>query len=115
MKVKKAFGKVYGAQMSAAEKKAMDKEIRRQLADYDMKNAVEIDAMVLWILHDKFGFGIKRLKRFFDCFSDEMSELAKRYELDESESSWLCTYKLEQLGVDLNAWEKERCNNNCGE
>ena len=37
--------------MSAAEKKARDMEIQRQLAEYDRKHALEIDAMVLWVLH----------------------------------------------------------------
>lgn len=35
MKVKKAGKRVFGAVMSAAEKKAMDMEIQRQLAEYD--------------------------------------------------------------------------------
>lgn len=43
--------------MSAAEKKAMDLEIQRQLAEYDQKHLVEIDAMILWVLHERFGFG----------------------------------------------------------
>ena len=35
MQVKKAGGKVYGAVLTAAEKKAMDLEIQRELAEYD--------------------------------------------------------------------------------
>ncbi len=38
------------AVMSAAEKKAMDMEIQRQLAEYDRKHIREIDALVLWEL-----------------------------------------------------------------
>lgn len=37
MQVKKAGGKVYGAVLTAAEKKAMDLEIQRELAEYDRK------------------------------------------------------------------------------
>lgn len=47
MYTKKAGGKVYGAHLTAAEKKAMDIEIRRQLAEYDLKHANELDAMIL--------------------------------------------------------------------
>ena len=36
MQVKKAGGKVYGAVLTAAEKKAMDLEIQRELAEYDL-------------------------------------------------------------------------------
>ena len=43
MQVKKAGGKVYGAVLTAAEKKAMDLEIQRELAEYDRKHIAEID------------------------------------------------------------------------
>lgn len=38
MHVKKAGGKVYGAILTAAEKKAMDIEIQKELAEYDRKH-----------------------------------------------------------------------------
>lgn len=93
MYTKKAGGKVYGAHLTAAEKKAMDIEIRRQLAEYDLKHANELDAMILWHLHEEFGFGPKRLKQFYDTFSDMV---------------WLCTYKLKQYGIDIEEWNKQR-------
>lgn len=51
MQLKKAGGKVYGAVLTAAEKKAMDLEIQRELAEYDRKHIAEIDATILWVLH----------------------------------------------------------------
>ena len=54
MQVKKAGGKVYGAILTAAEKKAMDLEIQRELAEYDRKHIAEIDATILWVLHEQF-------------------------------------------------------------
>lgn len=57
MRVKKAGGRIFGGTMSAAEKKAMDLEIQRQLAEYDRKHLIEIDAMILWVLHERFGCG----------------------------------------------------------
>ena len=81
MRVKKAGGRIFGGAMSAAEKKAMDLEIQRQLAEYDRKHMVEIDAMILWVLHEQFGFGAKRL--------------------------WLCTQMLKRIGVDVEQWHKE--------
>lgn len=62
MQVKKAGGKVYGAVLTAAEKKAMDLEIQRELAEYDRKHIAEIDATILWVLHEQFGFGAQRLR-----------------------------------------------------
>jgi len=85
-------------------------EIQRQLAEYDRKHAMEIDALVLWVLHTQLGWGVKRLKRFYDSFSDEIDALVDRYQMDKEDDIWLCTYKLKECGVDLEVWngrEKE--------
>ena len=108
MYTKKAGGKVYGAHLTAAEKKAMDIEIRRQLAEYDLKHANELDAMILWHLHEEFGFGPKRLKQFYDTFAVRLNELIKHYEMTDSDMVWLCTYKLKQYGIDIEEWNKQR-------
>ena len=50
MQIKKAGGRVYGATLTSAEKKAMNMEIRRQLAEMDKKNMEEVDAVVLYVL-----------------------------------------------------------------
>ena len=94
--------------MSAAEKKAMDMEIQRQLAEYDRKHIREIDALVLWELREQFGFGNKRLKKFYDNFAHGIEALISRYEMEQGDDVWLCTHKLKEIGCDLEAWEKER-------
>lgn len=103
----KAGGHIYAVKFSKKEQAAIDKEILRQCAEFDQKNAIEIDALILWLLHDKFGFGHKRLRRFFDFFSTEFDAMIKRYELDEDDKVWLCTYKLKEYGVDVEKWNKE--------
>lgn len=67
MVVKKAGKIIFGAKLTAAEKKALEKEMQRYFAEYDRKNVSEINAMVLWQLHKVYGFGPKRLKRFYDA------------------------------------------------
>lgn len=80
MVVKKAGGKIYGAVLTSAEKKAMNMEIERQLAEYTRKHEVELNAMILYVLHEQLGFGEQRLKKFFDRFSVEIDALVKYYE-----------------------------------
>lgn len=92
---------------SAAERRAMDREIKAQLAEYNEKNMREVDATVLWVLHDKFGWGPERLRRFYKEFIECMDELTDRYEMDKDEAPWLCTYKLKDYGIDLEEWERE--------
>ena len=41
MKVKKSGGKIFGADLTVAERKALNMEIKRQIAEYDRKNKKE--------------------------------------------------------------------------
>lgn len=108
MYIKKSSGKIVGATMTAAERKALDIEVKRQLAEYTKKHATEIDAMFLWYLHKDFGFGVKRLKQVFTGFHPRIMELCDRYEMhEEGDTVWLCTQMLKEMGVDLEEWLKE--------
>ena len=114
MQVKKAGGKVYGAILTAAEKKAMDLEIQRELAEYDRKHIAEIDATILWVPHEQFGFGAQRLRAYYNAFHDRIKELVSRYEMEDQDDIWLCTQMLKRIGVDIEAWHKESEANNVG-
>ena len=48
MRVKKSGGKIFGADLTVAERKALNMEIKRQMAEYDRKHKNELEAMVLW-------------------------------------------------------------------
>ena len=78
MFVKKVGSRVYGAEFTAAERKAMDIEIRRQIAEYDRKHEKEMTALILWQLHDLEGFGPKKLKRKKENFTGQMNYRLKR-------------------------------------
>lgn len=104
---KKNKGHIIGIQFSEKEQKAINTEILRQCAEFDRKNANEIDALVLWLLHEKFGFGKKRLRAFYDYFLTEIDILATRYDIGDEDKAWLCTYKLKQYGIDITIWNKE--------
>lgn len=93
--------------LTAAEKKAMDLEIQRELAEYDRKHIAEIDATILWVLHEQFGFGAQRLRTYYDAFHDRIKELVSRYEMEAQDDIWLCTQMLKRIGVDVEAWHKE--------
>ena len=107
MQIKKAGGRVYGATLTSSEKKAMNMEIRRQLAEMDKKNMEEIDATVLYVLMTEFGFGKKRLRRFHDTFGEKITELVLRYQMSSDDNVWLCTEMLKRRGIDINQWNKE--------
>ena len=101
MRIKKAGGKVFGAVLTAAERKAMDMEINRQIVEADRRYADDIDAMVLYTLHVHLGFGKKRLRKFYDAFSIQYYQMPDDY-------TWLCKEMLKRIGVDVEAWNRER-------
>ena len=107
MFIKKLGGKIFGTKFTAAEQKAIDMEVKRQLAEYDRKHAIEIEALNAWIMRELFGFGEKKLKRYHDEFYSEMKALIDRYEMPDKDAPWLCTRKLKEKGIDLEKWVKE--------
>ena len=107
MRVKKSNGKIFGANLSAAEKKALDMEISRQLAEYSQKYEEEIEAVVLLMLRTEFGFGEERLKRAHKALSEGIDDLVKQYQMEDGDAAWLCTYKLKEQGFDISKWDKD--------
>ena len=95
--------------MNANQRKAMEDEIKRQMAEYDEKNTLEIDAMVLWVLYSQFGFGKKKLRKFIDIFNKELDALSERFVMDKKDDIiWLCIRRLkDEAGIDISEWSKE--------
>lgn len=95
--------------MSAYQRKAMLEEINRQVLEADDRYAKYFDAMVLWTLHVCFGFGQKRLKKFWDCFVQEHRRLRERYQLPPGEDGWLYLHMLkEHVGINIEEWYQEQ-------
>lgn len=107
MVIKKWGNKILGAELTHKEQKALDIEIQKQLADYNRKNMMEVDSIILWILHSMYGLGEKRLRMFYDNFHKELEALADRYEMDD-EDIYLCTENLRRIGIDVEKWHQEK-------
>lgn len=106
MKVKQYNGRVFGADLTAKERKALDIEINRQILEADKRYTNDIDAMVLYVLHKHLGFGYKRLRLFWEAFKAEHKELREHYEMPD-DNAWLARQKLKDIGVDVEAWNAE--------
>ncbi len=108
MRIKKFKGKVFGAELTSAERKAMDIEINRQIAERDKEYAADIDALVLYTLMAHYGWKKKRLKKFWDAFIAEHKALRDYYEMNEpGDNEWLAHRMLKEIGVDIHQWYKE--------
>lgn len=110
MIVKKSAGRIIGAHLTNAEKKAMDIEIQRQLAEWTRKHEIETIALVLRQVRRTYGSGKKKLKEFFDDFDADIDALVNRYEMGEmsGDDAWLCTRELKEEGIDIEQWYKEK-------
>lgn len=108
MRIKKAGNTIYGAELTAAEKKAMNIEICKQLAKHTLKYQVEIESIFLREMRRKYGHGAVRLKRDFDDFSNDLDDLIARYELGEEDKLWLVQQQLKAEGFDVEQWHREK-------
>ena len=113
MRVKKLNGKPYGVELTAAERKAMELEINRQIIEKDEQYKEDIDAMVLYVLMAHYGWKKKRLRRFWNAFVAEHKALCEFYLMKEpGDNGWLAHRKLKEIGVDIHQWYKEDESNN---
>ena len=87
--------------MSNAEMKALEGSIREQIAKSVDKLKGNIEGIVLWQLHEQFGFGVKRLEAFLEGFQPALQELNEFYGLsDVDETECACVYNLKAIGFD---------------
>lgn len=108
MRVKSYHGKIYGAELTVAEKKAMNLEINRQLVKKDEQYAEDIDAMVLYALMIHAGWKKKKLRKFWDDFVVIHNQLRDYYQmLEPGDNAWLAHRKLKEIGVDIHQWYEE--------
>lgn len=80
------------------------------MPEYTRKYEADLNATILYVLHEQLGFGEQRLKKFFDRFSVEIDALVKYYEMDEEDCGLARTRKLLDMGIDVEKWCDESRN-----
>lgn len=108
MRIKRSGKHIFGADLTAAEKKAMNIEIAKQLAEYTRKYQVEIESIFLREMRHKYGHGATRLRRDFDDFANDLDDLIARYELGDEDRLWIVQQQLKQEGFDVEQWHREK-------
>ena len=87
--------------LTAAELKASEHEIRRQIADNVANLERYIEATVLWRMHIKCGYDAEMLEDFLKDFQKDLQELKEFYEIDGQEDTELaCIHNLKSIGFD---------------
>lgn len=90
------------------ERKALENEINRQTAQNVKNLSLNLQALVLWQLHEQRGWGKKQLLEFQKAFLPAIKELQRFYELENaSETDFVCRYKLKnEVGIDVEALDE---------
>ena len=99
--------------LSNAERKALCAEIDKQLEQHVINMSLDLQAAVLWQLHEQLGFGKKRLLRFSKAYQEKLTELQKFYEIRAADdTSFIYRYKLKnEVGIDVEELEAMFCFN----
>lgn len=86
---------------------AMNAEIERQLAERLRNHEDNVDALVMYVLYKKFGFGKRRLRQFYEGYQEELNNLIEYYEMPKSDTEYLAKAVLKDKGIDVESWNDE--------
>lgn len=96
-----------GVKLYSPEQQYRDK-VRQNMLDWVRDDilpllTVNVEAIILWQLHERYGFGKKRLLQFLDETTPLINGILDKYEYDKDDDAiWICKYKLKtELGIDL--------------
>lgn len=83
------------------QQRSFKREVNRQLSEQTKAHESDVDAILMWFLHEEYGWGPKRLNDFIERFNARLKELVSWYDLDDDDQLWLIKYKLKEMGVEF--------------
>lgn len=87
--------------LSNREMQALDGSIREQIGQQIAKLKGNIEAIVLWQIHEQYGKGAKSLEGFLEAFQPALQELMNFYGVESAEETEMaCVYNLKSIGFD---------------
>ena len=104
---KKSQGQIFDVELNKKEQKALHQKINEQIVENHRQFTDDFDYMVMKILHDHFGFGFTRLRRFYDVFNVENDALEKHYEMADA-GVYVARKEMNDIGVNIEKWNSER-------
>ena len=98
---------------TAAKQSATERDMRRTVLreiNTELTRATERffedeTSVILWVLHETFGMGRDRLRRFYDNYAKVNSQLKDHYSMNDSDMHYMTRRLLKDIGVDLDEWE----------
>lgn len=98
-------------QLSNADQQRVSKRIRQQCATELEKYDLNLDTLMVYTLHNEFGFGEQRINKFFETMGKLRKELKAHYSADgdERDDSFYTAMReqLERDGISMNKIERK--------
>ena len=90
-------------QLTNKQRRALYDEVNKQTARNVQNLSQNLQAMVLWCLHEHLGFGKKRLLRFQKAFLPMIEDLQQYYLAENAEeTAFALKYRLKhECGIDV--------------
>lgn len=86
-------------------RKRVEAEAKKAVDDYLIQRCLDLDTVVMWILHRRFGFGAERCKRFYDQYKPTVGEFRDRY---DDGIYMKMREDLSRDGIELKKWQEEK-------
>lgn len=87
--------------LSKREMQALDSSIRETIAASVGKLSGNIEAIVLWQLHEQKGYSVEELDEFLEGFRPALQQLKDFYDVESTEDTEMaCVYNLKSIGFD---------------
>lgn len=88
-------------------RKQVLREVNAELAKATDRFYYDEVTVILWVLHETFGFGRDRLKRFYDNYSLVNNQLKEHYSMQDNDLHYLTEQLLAGIGVTIEEFERE--------
>ena len=109
MEFLKFNGQIFKVNLNKKEQKALDDEITRQTIERHREFTDDFDYMIMHLLHKHFGFGLTRLRRFYDLFCEENEAIIKHYEMPDA-GVYIARKEMNDIGCNIEEWNREKDN-----
>lgn len=104
---KKHNGQIFDVELSPKEQKTMQEKINEQIIATHQQFTDDFDYMILYVLHEHFGFGPGRLRKAYDLFVEDNASLIKHYEMPDA-GVYIAREKMNAIGCNVEQWSRER-------
>lgn len=83
------------------------REVNKELSRATDRFFYDEVTVILWVLHQQFGFGRDRLKKFYVNYNMENQKLRDYYSAADKDLHYVTDHLLKRIGVDIDAFEAE--------